>query len=467
MSNRVEVCRILLRQGRYEVAEKEIGRMLAEDPESDDAHCLMAWCMSNTGRFKEAHEAANHAIRIAPESSYSYYMKAAVYRDEASYKKSLPFYRRAISLNPNPVYYYWELSNALLKLGRKKDALATAKRGLRLNPKDVDCHNARTDALKALNREKEALKSAEKTLALDPQNAKAFRLKGEIHLNHGHLDEADTAIRQSLKLQPVNPGAQKVLGLVDEKLDEMLGEYLDDHKSFKRVPWIVLACLLLGAITHNGAGLMAVLLLMWAKEYGVERLKHRPGSRRHGEMGKFFPFLAFLGILALVFFGTAVHWYSDRTAWFFTVFFFFICTSPKEYFDEQSGIRFEPLAYSIGGVLFGVGLFSLSLVWVLASLNWFWLFHVVQRIEYQKTNFDSRLRSVTRIAAVPLMLWVISDLLGTWELTHPWYGNESLWCEEIICLVMGAFIGGYIFEDKPDEKEQAVNSNPVPTLSQR
>jgi tetratricopeptide (TPR) repeat protein len=441
MSNRVEVCRILLRQDRYELAEKEIGRMLAEDPENDDAHCLMAWCMKNTGRFKEAHEAADHAIRIAPQDSYPYYMKACVFRDEEKYKKSLSLYRRAISLNPEWVYYYSELSNVFLKLGRPKEALAAAKRGLRRDPEYVDCHNARTEALKDLKREKEALQSAEITLALDPQNAKAFRLKGELHLQWEELLEADRAISQSLKLQPVNHRAQKTLGLVEGKWDEMLGDYLWDHKSFKLFPWLVLACLIGGAITRNGAGLMAVVLLMGARAYGVERLKHRPGSPRYRAMGQLFLCLIPLGGVALGFFGTADHWYSDPTAWFFAVLFLAMNIWPKKYLDDKDRVSFLSINYLIGGVLLGVGFFFHSWAWVLTALNWSWFFHVVQKIELKKTDYVSRFYFVMKILSVPAMLYLISDLLGKWDLTQPWF-------EEIICLALGAYIGNYFADEK-------------------
>jgi tetratricopeptide (TPR) repeat protein len=464
MSDRVQVCRILLRQHRYELAEREIGRMLAENPEDEAAHCLMAWCMRLTGRFKEAHEAADHAIRIAPQDSHSYYTKGNVYHDEGKFKKSLPFYRRAISLNPETVYYYFELSKALLRLGRKKEALAAAKRGLRHDPEDVDCHNARTEALKALKRNKEALKSAEKTLALDPENAQAYRLKGELHLQWEELVEADRAISQSLKLQPVNHTAQKTMGLVDEKMDEMLGEYLRDHKSFKPLHWLALACLILGAITQNGAGLMAAVLVIAAKEYWVERLKHRLENPRHWAMRKLFPWFIALGGLTLILFGIADPWYGDRVPWFFFVLFLVICTSAKEFFDDENGIKLEELAQMIGGLVFTVGLVSLSLAWVLTSLNWFWLFHLVQKIDIKKRTFDSRSRLGLQIAGGLIILWMISDLLGTWGLTHPWYGNQSLWCEEIGIFCVGMIMEGYSADEKPAEEMQAVNHNPMPSL---
>lgn len=174
-------------------------------------------------------------------------------------------------------------------------------------------------------------------------------------------------------------------------------------------------------------------------------------------MGILFPCLIPLGGLALVFFGTADHWYDDSTAWFFAVLFLGMNIWPKKFFNDKDRVCLLTVGYLIGGVLFGVGYFSHDWAWLLTALNWLWLFHAVQKIELKKTDFESRFYVAVKIAAVPAMLWMISDLLVTWDFTQPWF-------KEIICLAVGAYIGNYFSVKKPTKEEQAVNNNPMPSL---
>jgi len=238
-----------------------------------------------------------------------------------------------------------------------------------------------------------------------------------------------------------------------------------DHSAFKVLFFLFLVSLVLGLITFNGAGLVGAFEVVLIKGYGVEWLKQRPGSVRNRAMGIFFHCFLLLGVLSLVFFAVSKPWYGDPTAWFFTILFFTFCVWTKNYFDDQKGIRLDRLAYLIGGVLLSVGFFAQSWAWFITGLNWFWLYHVVQRIELKKTNSDSRLHFALQIAAVPAMLWVISNLLGTWDLRQPVDGDHTLWVEEVICLLLGGVIGNYVFEDKNSaEEEKAGNNNTISSL---
>jgi tetratricopeptide (TPR) repeat protein len=405
MSNRSEACSILLKQGRYDLAEKEIGRMLAENPEDYDAQWLMAWCKTSTGRYREAHEAADHAIRLDPQASYSYYIKATVFRDERKYKKTLPFYRRAISLDPARGFYYSELSEALLNLDRSKEALATAQRGLRRNPEDVACHQARTEALIALKRNKEALASAEKTLALDPQNPRAFCLKGELHLEGQEVVEAEKAFRQSLRLQPVNVRAQNDLEKVEEKIRSLRG----NHWSVEMLGWLSLAVLSTFFWRHNALSVVAGVELLSLRGFWADTLKEKPGSRKQKAMLRFTPFLVLFATMSLVFFYGADPWYRERTAWFFVVFFHGLSFDRKEFINDQGEFNYHEMITTLFVSQFTVGLFSLDFRWFLFGLNGAGLTEYVEKLTKSPKGF----RSEVWAWAIPLLaIWSVALWLG-------------------------------------------------------
>ncbi len=323
-NQRLEACLILMHQHRYALAEKEIGRILAENPYDDRAHGYMAWCMADQWRLKEAMNRANNAIRLDPEEDYNYYIKATCFTTWGQYQKSLEWFRHALRINPNTSFYYSDLSDAFFHLGRYPAALRTAGKGLRLHPQDAACHKVRAMALKAMGRNAEALVSTEKTLVLDPENAQAFHLKGSLLIEEKKLDEARTVIRESLRLNPINIPAANDLKLVEEKILHLRTGYWSDI-------FFLLFLVSLGSLffTGNPACLVAGVCFSIFQTYWLKTVRSQPGSRIKKAMMMFAPFLIMMGALSVTFFSQANPWYHDWAAWSLGILFFIICTNSE------------------------------------------------------------------------------------------------------------------------------------------
>ena len=69
MIQRYDRAQLLINQGRFEMAEREIRQMLGENPDDGYAHCLLAICAGNQeSRYDEATREAELAVAIEPDS---------------------------------------------------------------------------------------------------------------------------------------------------------------------------------------------------------------------------------------------------------------------------------------------------------------------------------------------------------------------------------------------------------------
>jgi tetratricopeptide (TPR) repeat protein len=454
MDQQLEVCLILMHQHRYALAEKEIGRILAEEPYNDRAHGYMAWCMADQWRLKEAMNRANNAIRLDPEEDYNYYIKATCFTTWGQYQKSLEWFRHALRINPNTSFYYSDLSDALFHLGRYPAALRTAGKGLRLYPQDAACHKARAMALKAMGRNAEALVSAEKTLVLDPENAQAFHLKGSLLMEEEKPEEARRVIRESLRLNPINNPAVNDLKLVEEKILHLRTGHLADIFS-----WLALISAGTMFFTENPASLVAGSCFLFLEPYWVKMMGSEPGSRIKKVMMMFAPFLIMLGVLSVTFFSQAHPWYHDWAAWLFAILFCVLCVNPEAaYFSEERGFDPEALAWMVEPLILFVSLFFLNPAGVMLGINGALLIGRFDFLNKTRPGRWFKFQRFLRFLSVPFIVWFAGSIYWDWLACTAWYGNGNVWFDEFAYFIFLVWLeSGTPNEESSKENEKVFN----------
>jgi tetratricopeptide (TPR) repeat protein len=412
---------------------------LAEDPENQKAHEYMAWVLAGQGRLKEAVNGVDNAIRLGPQNAHPYYVKATCYANNSQYQKSLRWFRQAIRLDPETYFYHSRYSEVLYSLGRYQDALRAAKKGLKLNPQSMECHNALTKALKGLKRNREAFLNVEKTLALNPENAEALHLKGQFLLEDLELKEAEEAIQESLRIQPVNWKAERDLGTIR------------GQKIYRWPAFIGFFCLLSVAFTQNAASVIGGFLLFLSVDF-CERLGASSGRYRTAMIG-FTPFLILLWALDVAFFYNAHPWYHDWGAWALGLFFIFVCVDfdlVGEYFDEKQGINLIPVLKTLLIVIFLPSFFSSSPAGIVLSFNGLLMLHMLKNLE--KTGYNSWFGfwTVRRVGWFSIVVFTGCFAIGIWQERFDW---ASILCVEAL-FIFGALIPP---EDKPPLKEEKIS----------
>jgi tetratricopeptide (TPR) repeat protein len=209
----LERAQIWLEQNRFDLAEPELRKVLAVDPEEPWAHAALAVCLVELGRAKDGLAAAERAIGLAPEWDVPHVAHAHALLALERPREAEAAARQAIACAADDSRAHAMLARALVGQKRWREAQAAAEAGLQIDPEDDTCANMRALALIQLGEGKAADLALEAALRRDPENP-------QTHMNLGwsalHRRDAGAAIahyREALRLDPGSADARA--GLVE------------------------------------------------------------------------------------------------------------------------------------------------------------------------------------------------------------------------------------------------------------
>jgi len=213
MNNRYERSQLLLAQRRYELAERELRSLLADEPNDGTALSLLALCVLNDNdRMIEASDTAQRAVGVAPDEPLAHYASAACFLRRNRFEEAETAIQMSLTLDPHDADAFAVLARTLLGRQRYEDALATAEQGLAIDPEHGDCSSLRAITLERLGRDSEAVAAASDRLKIDPQDPMAHASHGYTLLQSGDYQKAQVAFREALRLDPENDMAR--MGLI-------------------------------------------------------------------------------------------------------------------------------------------------------------------------------------------------------------------------------------------------------------
>ena len=165
---------------RFDEATALLARVVAAEPESSRAWCLMARAHLGTERYTDAIDAANRAVALDPADEWPHRLA----------------------------------SNALVHLGNYPDALRAADQACRLAPGFWQTHVCVAQAALAGHRLDVANAAAARARALAPNEPDVHFLSGKVSLTGGALAEAREHQERALSLDPAHSGAMNELGRI-------------------------------------------------------------------------------------------------------------------------------------------------------------------------------------------------------------------------------------------------------------
>lgn len=202
MTNPLARAQLLLAQSRNELAEQELRRLLALDPDFAPAHSLLALALAGQQKYDEAEQEAGQAILGAPDSPFSHYCQSIVLGRRNKFPQAEAAAREALRLAPGDADFHTQLGRVLLSQGKWQQALDTAEIGLQHDADHEGCNELRTMALTQLGRRQEATHAAESQLTRNPESATAHANKGWSLLHERKPKEAAVHFREALRLEP-------------------------------------------------------------------------------------------------------------------------------------------------------------------------------------------------------------------------------------------------------------------------
>lgn len=209
----IERSRLLLEQGRYDLAEKELRRQLAEDHQDALSHALLAFCLMKQERLPEAEREAREAVGLAPDSAYSHFYLGQVLDQRDRLEPAAAAFQEAIRLDPEEADYLAGLASIRVQQRRWDEALAAVEQGLELDPDHDACTNLHAMILTHTGKTDQAHSTLDDALARDPDNAFTHANRGWTLLRESRPKEAIEHFREALRLDPTFEYAR--IGIVE------------------------------------------------------------------------------------------------------------------------------------------------------------------------------------------------------------------------------------------------------------
>lgn len=198
----LERANLLLEQGRYRDAEKQVKQVLEQDPNNDHALAILARCYMNDGQHDKGIETINKAIAIEPNESFYFYLLGFGYYQKDMFLPAKDNLAKAIRLNPYSPEFFGLLAFIFLDEKNYEEALEKANEGLELDPENITCLNARSRALSKLKRTAEAEETISDSLSNDPDNIYTHTTVGWNYFERGNHKKAEHHFREALRIDP-------------------------------------------------------------------------------------------------------------------------------------------------------------------------------------------------------------------------------------------------------------------------
>lgn len=254
---RLDRASVLLEQERYELAERELRRLIAEEPGDVSAHALLGVCLSEQRKHKAAAESAQRAVHLDPTYPYAYYTLAYAYYNAERLNEAESTIGEAIRLDPEEATYYALLSSVKIQRRRWREALEAAERGLYFEPEHVGCINLRAMALNQLGQRDDAAVAVEGALNVEPENALTHANRGWQEVHRGRYDRAMEHFREALRidaqLEWAREGVAEVLKARNPVYRVMLRYFLWSSRLSGRSMWLfIIGFLVLSRVLREG-----------------------------------------------------------------------------------------------------------------------------------------------------------------------------------------------------------------------
>jgi predicted Zn-dependent protease with MMP-like domain/Flp pilus assembly protein TadD len=218
----------LLEEGKLDQALEDAESLVAQAPESAEAHCLVGMVRAQRGDAEAALSSLEQALALDPSLTPAKLEKARVLYDETRFEDVIKTLR-----DEGAVEALYLAASALYELGEHEEADGVCDRALALEELPELRH---LEALLGLSRAEpnEALAAAGRSIELDSELAEGHHALGLSLTQLGRIEEADAAFARAADLDPESYFRPFRLSPedFDEVVDEALAELPEEFESY-------------------------------------------------------------------------------------------------------------------------------------------------------------------------------------------------------------------------------------------
>jgi tetratricopeptide (TPR) repeat protein len=202
---------LLLRQDRADEAVEAWQAAIELDPDLAGAHFGLSRALARAGRVPEATAMARRAAALDPDNAGIQGHLNNLLVQNGDVADAEANFRRLLANNPNDAGLHEQYGHVLARLGRSDEAEAAFRRAMELAPRSAGPLAGLSHALARVGRHHEAIAAIEAAIEIEPRF-------WPFHVHHGNqlwiveqLEEAESAFRAALALDPANRDAERQL----------------------------------------------------------------------------------------------------------------------------------------------------------------------------------------------------------------------------------------------------------------
>ncbi len=162
---------------QYDQAEKLLVRALSQAPNYADAHANLAAVLHDQNRFAEAIACCEQGLRLAPDNKKMLNTLASSLSGAARYDEAIALLTRMTRARPGFAKGHHFLGTIYTRLGRCDEAVAAFTKAFEIDPGEIASVVAAGECLLVHGRAEEALGHLERALALNAWDVRALALK--------------------------------------------------------------------------------------------------------------------------------------------------------------------------------------------------------------------------------------------------------------------------------------------------
>jgi len=193
---------LLARSGKHAQAEKYFRKAIQVYPSSDATYYNYGITLRALGRLAEARDAFDKSLAINPSSSDSWNNRGIIWSNLNDFKSAIADFDKAISLNPRNAAAYANKGKALAELKLWEAALAAYSQAITMNSNIPEASLGLGNVLSRIGRNNEALAAYDRAISLKPDLAEAWFGRGQALMALKNYSEAYVACDQAITLMP-------------------------------------------------------------------------------------------------------------------------------------------------------------------------------------------------------------------------------------------------------------------------
>jgi len=241
---------VYAKQNNIDLALEQFSKALKANPVNAEAYKRMAHTYGEMGNLEKELQCYKKAVEVQEKNPlYAFHLGDVLMKKYGDFRQAHFYLQKAYRLNPDNYQYAFHYANCSQILGRFEDALEVYDQMIQTSPKAPDGYMLKGHCLLKMKKYGQAIQSysqaqairpldfsAARNLALAhaelkdfesaivhneyalrirPQDVDTLYLLQSLYRRQGRFEEAYTAVREILKIQPGHAGAQRVLSYLE------------------------------------------------------------------------------------------------------------------------------------------------------------------------------------------------------------------------------------------------------------